>query len=167
MKYNSSVNMPRLNFVQLSSNSNVNISYWKNTSNNSYLLLSAETSIYERWVNHWNSEDHPNVINIFVSATPWNLISKDSRFEYKEIGYNSKTKTYEMVTQQTDRSITNKYWLFDLNWSLAHNDVYNNGRKLRLMVRFVCSTCKLIQQNNWPFLSSISRSPKIYFHFRL
>ena len=160
--------MPHLTFVQLSSNLNVRYLTKKIPSiSNSYLLLSAETSIYERWVNHWNSEDHPNVINIFVSATPWNLISKDSRFEYKEIGYNSKTKTYEMVTQQTDRSITNKYWLFDLNWSLAHNDVYNNGRKLRLMVRFVCLTCKLIQQNKWPFLSSISRLPKIYYHFRL
>ena len=62
-------------------------------------------------------------------------MSKESKFELKEIGYNTVTKNYEMATQQTmGRLLTNKYWLFDLNWSLAYNEEYIKGRKLRLMV---------------------------------
>ena len=98
-------------------------------------LFAVEPSIYERWVNFWNSEDHPNVINIFVSATPWNLMSKESKFEDLEIGYNTVTSKYEMVTQETKRRLlTNRLMLYDLNWSLCHYEEYKKGRKLRLMV---------------------------------
>ena len=95
----------------------------------------GKESMYEEKVNYFNSDDHPNVILIFMSATPWNLMTESSRFSKIEIGYSPITKKYEFVEGQTKaRQLTNVSKLFDVPWSLATGQEYSKGRKVRLLV---------------------------------
>ena len=95
----------------------------------------GKQSIYEERVNGFNSDDHPNVILIFMSATAWNLMTESSRFCKKLYGYNQTSQKWEIVDEQTKaRRLTNVCPLFDIPWSLATNQEYKKGREVRLMV---------------------------------
>ena len=86
---------------------------------------------YVKYVNYWNSVDHPNCINLFVSATPWNLQTTKSRFNKAIcIGYNKANKMFEFVTKENKRILTNQSSLHDIRWS----NLEYNERKVRLMV---------------------------------
>ena len=93
---------------------------------------------YKTYINYWNSTDHPNVINIAVSATAFNLMTSKSRFENHQIGYNKTTSKYEVFENQTaGRNFTKKSYLYDIKWSLGCNEEYKIGRRVRLMVRLL------------------------------
>ena len=83
-------------------------------------------------MNYWNSEDHPNCINLFVSATPWNLNTTKSKFNKSTIiAYNKSTKKMEFIDQQTVSSeYTKKSSLHDIRLS----NLEYKERKVRLMV---------------------------------
>ena len=90
------------------------------------------SSKYVKYVNYWNSEDHPNCINLFVTATPWNLNTNKSKFNKSTIiAYNKSTKKMEFIDQQTVSSMyTKKSSLHDIRLS----NLEYKERKVRLMV---------------------------------
>ena len=93
-------------------------------------------TMYQKYINPWNSEDHPNVINIYVSATPWNLMTDISRFQHDvTIGLNS-DKKYEFSTSLGDerKKLKNPTALFDIKWTQAHHGDFKKGKEVRLMV---------------------------------
>ena len=86
-------------------------------------------------MNYWNSTDHPNCINVFVSATPWNLQTTKSRFDKSiRIGFNKTINKYVFYKSQMEgRSLTKKSSLFDIRWSACTQE-FNNGRKVKFLV---------------------------------
>ena len=72
-----------------------------------------------------------------MSATPWNLLTKTSRFPVDRIGYNVKTSKYEFAPQNIleKTQLINSSDFFHVKWSMAYDKEYETGRDVRLMVR--------------------------------
>ena len=92
--------------------------------------------MYQKYINPWNSEDHPNVINIYVSATPWNLMTDTNRFPQHSFGFNSETKKYDFFTENIKgRTLKNPTKVFDIRWAQGSTKDFQKGKEVRLMVR--------------------------------
>ena len=88
---------------------------------------------YQIYANEWNSQDYPRVINIMVSATPWNLQTVNTKFESTEVG--EKEGELVIVKNQTERrKFKRTFFMYEVDWTLSHGGKFNRGRKLRLMV---------------------------------
>ena len=73
-----------------------------------------------------------------MTATPWNLLTEDSRFcNTTIIGYNPDTKKLEFEESVAHgMRLQNKCPLFDVNWALASYREYKRGKRVRLLVSF-------------------------------
>ena len=90
-------------------------------------------SSYEIFANLWNSDEHPNVINLMVSATPWNLQTVKTRFESTEVGW--KNDVLEIIRGQVSgRAYRKKFKLHEMNWSASYNKAFKEGKEVLLMV---------------------------------
>ena len=103
-------------------------------------------SSYEIFANQWNSEEHGNVINLMVSATPWNLQTVRTRFELTEVGWND-NKLETIDDQVSGRAYHRKFKLHEMNWSASYDKAFKDGKEVILMVIVFCyitwsfSTC--------------------------
>ena len=71
-----------------------------------------------------------------MSATPWSLLTKTSRFPTERIGQNTQTGKIEFIHEITqERNYADPSNFFHVKWSMAHKKEYEKGRKVRLQVR--------------------------------
>ena len=85
-----------------------------------------------------------------MSATPWSLLTKTSRFPTERIGHNIQTGKIEFIHEITqERNYADPSNFFHVKWSMAHKKEYEQGRKVRLQVRlFKISTYRKIVSSN-------------------
>ncbi len=95
---------------------------------------SGRQSAHDVLVNHWNSEEHPNVIILEVSATPYNLLTQNRRFpidryvacdlESEELVIGEKNKfTGKLMidNKETTRKVGPLRDLHHISWSQANS----------------------------------------------
>lgn len=88
---------------------------------------------YQEFVNRWFIEDFDNIFCLFLSATPYNLLTNQSRFIMQDTIYNAETKTFIDSDNRYDKS--QKFPKYEIRWTLSHIADFRRGWKMRLMVR--------------------------------
>lgn len=96
---------------------------------------------YQEFVNRWFIEDFDNIFCLFLSATPYNLLTNQSRFIMQDTIYNAETKTFIDSDNRFDKS--QKFPKYEIRWTLSHITDFRRGWKMRLMVRKLVGIFKI------------------------
>lgn len=94
---------------------------------------------YSKLVNPWNSQDFPNVVVIMVTATPWTLLTINSKLSSIVLGFNTETEDYHIFPNDDRRNMPNgivckTFPLHHVRWINAMTGNFENGHKLKLVV---------------------------------
>ena len=103
-------------------------------------LTNAE-SPYSKIVNHWNSEDHPNVVMLMMTATPQTLLTTNTKLNRNAmIRFNFTTDKFENAprgvaeSRTTDANFGEPIPRHITGWSAAHEGAFRGGAPMKIVV---------------------------------
>lgn len=101
-----------------------------------------KNTAYQLYANSWNSDDHPRVVNLLVTATPWNLLTTSTKLEKTRVTKELDEQGNEKICRVDDDQVTrrkgvNSYSLHEINWQLSYGDAFSKGKLVRLKVLMV------------------------------
>ena len=90
---------------------------------------------YSSILQHYNSQEYPNVIVLLVTATPWNLLTVSSKLSDSLVMYDPKTGALQACDDSLAAIHTNrKINLHKIPWNYGHEREIQEGKELKLMV---------------------------------
>ena len=103
---------------------------------------------YSMLVNYINSEDYPNIIVLFVSATPWTLMTTGSKLRKTEVLLTENGNLQPLERGLTAKKANRKVLLHEITWNHGYEGDFRKGKKMKLQVKIDFVLCKTILCTN-------------------